>query len=63
MKIIKQLSKELKLYIGATNLLDYSQADDMDSPLMFHEDGTYDVVYIYGPLRGRSAYAGLRYEF
>lgn len=62
-KIIKALTKELKVYIGANNLLYYNQAKDMDSPLMFHEDGSYDVVYIYGPLRGRSAYAGLRYEF
>jgi outer membrane receptor protein involved in Fe transport len=62
-KIIKALSKELNVYIGANNLLDYNQAKDMESPLMFHEDGSYDVVYIYGPLRGRSAYAGLRYEF
>jgi len=63
MKIIKALSKELKVYIGATNLLDYNQAEDMDSPLMYHGDGSYDVIYIYGPLRGRTAYAGLRYEF
>ncbi len=74
-KIVKALSKELKVYIGANNLLDYNQAKDMDGPLMFHKDGTYDkdgsynndgsydVVYIYGPLRGRSAYAGLHYEF
>lgn len=63
MKVIKAITKELKIYLGATNLLDYSQADDMDSPLMFHEDGSYDVVYIYGPLRGRTAYVGLNYEF
>lgn len=63
MKVIKAVTDALKIYLGATNLLDYSQADDMDSPLMFHEDGTYDVVYIYGPLRGRTAYAGLSYEF
>jgi len=63
MKIIKELSKELKMYIGATNLFNYNQADDMDSPLMFDKEGNYDVVYIYGPLRGRTAYAGLRYEF
>jgi outer membrane receptor for ferrienterochelin and colicins len=62
-KVIKELTKELKVYLGATNLLNYSQTDDMDTPLMFHEDGSYDVVYIYGPLRGRSAYAGIRYEF
>jgi outer membrane receptor for ferrienterochelin and colicins len=63
LKIIKELSKKLKIYIGATNLFDYNQADDMDSPQMFNEDGGYDVVYIYGPLRGRSAYAGINYEF
>lgn len=63
LKVIKALSEGLKVYIGATNLFDYNQAKDMDSPLMFHDEGTYDVVYIYGPLRGRSAYAGLNYEF
>jgi len=63
LKVIKALSKNLKLYIGATNLFDYNQAKDLDSPLMFHEDGSYDVIFINGPLRGRSTYAGLRYEF
>jgi len=63
LKVIKALSEKLKVYVGATNLFDYNQAKDMDSPLMFHDEGTYDVVYIYGPLRGRSAYAGLKYEF
>jgi len=63
LKVIKALSDKLKVYVGATNLFDYNQATDMDSPLMFHDEGTYDVVYIYGPLRGRSAYAGLKYEF
>jgi len=63
LKVIKALSERLKVYVGATNLFDYNQAKEMDSPLMFHENGTYDVVYIYGPLRGRSAYAGLKYEF
>lgn len=63
MKIIKALTKELKVYIGATNLFNYNQADDMDSPLMFDASGGYDVVYIYGPLRGRNAYLGLNYEF
>jgi len=62
LKIIKALSKQLKLYIGATNLFDYSQAKNIDSPLMYHEEGSYDVIYIAGPLRGRSAYVGLRYE-
>ena len=63
LKVIKELSSSLKIYIGATNLFNYSQAKDLDSPLMFHENGAYDVIFINGPLRGRSAYAGLRYEF
>ncbi|MGL1958364.1 MAG: TonB-dependent receptor [Colwellia sp.] len=63
LKIVKELSKALKVYVGATNLLDYSQAGDMESPIMFDAEGNYDVVYIYGPLRGRTAYAGLKYEF
>jgi outer membrane receptor protein involved in Fe transport len=62
-KVIKKLSKELELYIGATNLFNYNQAADLDSPLMFDENGGYDVVYIYGPMRGRNAYVGLSYEF
>ena len=63
LKIIKALTEELKVYIGANNLFDYNQAEDMDSPLMFDAEGGYDVVYIHGPLRGRIAYAGLRYDF
>lgn len=63
LKITKALSEHLKLYAGATNLFDYNQAADMDSPLMFDQEGGYDVVYIYGPLRGRTAYAGVSYEF
>lgn len=62
LKIIKELSDKLKVYIGATNLTNYNQAADMDSPLMFDADGGYDVVYIYGPLRGRTAYVGFSYE-
>lgn len=62
LKVIKALSKHLKIYLGANNLFNYNQAKDMDSPLMFDENGNYDVVYIHGPLRGRSAYLGLRYE-
>ena len=63
LKVIKELSSSLNVYIGATNLFNYNQASDLDSPLMFHENGAYDVIFIHGPLRGRSAYAGLRYEF
>ncbi len=62
LRISKELGDNLQLYFGATNLLDYTQVEDMQTPL-FYEDGGYDVAHIYGPLRGREAYAGLKYSF
>ncbi len=62
LRISKELGDNLQLYFGATNLLDYTQVEDMQTPL-FYEDGAYDVAHIYGPLRGREAYAGLKYSF
>lgn len=63
MRVSKEITDELSLYVGATNLLDYTQAGDEESPLFYDADGGYDVAYIYGPLRGREAYAGLKYSF
>jgi outer membrane receptor protein involved in Fe transport len=53
-------------YIGANNLLDYTQADDEDTPLHWVSTDPaegFDVAYICGPLRGRELYAGFKYEF
>ncbi|MBN1472766.1 MAG: TonB-dependent receptor [Syntrophaceae bacterium] len=63
MKLSKQLGKHFNLYIGGKNLLDYTQAGDEESPLFFDDEGGYDVGYIYGPLRGRTVYAGLKTTF
>ena len=63
LKIVKAITDKLSLYFGATNLFNYSQASNMESPLMFDQEGGYDVVYIYGPLRGRMAYTGISYDF
>jgi outer membrane receptor protein involved in Fe transport len=53
-------------YVGANNLFDYTQAGDEDTPLHWVStnpaDG-FDVAYIYGPLRGREIYAGVKFEF
>jgi outer membrane receptor protein involved in Fe transport len=53
-------------YFGANNLLDYTQAGDEDSPVHWVStdpaDG-FDVAYIYGPLRGREVYAGMKVDF
>ena len=62
-RVSRELNGNLSMYLGANNLFDYNQANDEESPLMFDSAGEYDVAYIYGPLRGREAYAGLKYKF
>jgi outer membrane receptor protein involved in Fe transport len=50
-------------YFGASNLFDYTQVVDEDTPLFWNADDQYDVGYIYGPLRGREVYLGLTARF
>ena len=61
-RVSKELGEQWHIYAGANNLLDYTQVEDMETPL-FYEDGGYDVAHIYGPMRGREAYAGVKYTF
>lgn len=56
-------TRELTLYIGANNVLNYSQARTGSSPLLFDAEGGYDVTYIYAPMRGRMVYAGFDWDF
>ena len=58
LKLGYRLTPKVEVYLGATNLLDYSQAKDESSPLLYDAEGGYDVTYIYAPLRGRTAYVG-----
>ena len=56
----------LSLYLGVKNLTDYHQSD-IESPLMYPETqpgvvGPVDVIYIWGPLRGRFIYGGLKVD-
>ncbi len=60
LRMERKLSDLWSVYLGGTNLTGYNQAEDEESPLMFDGDGGYDVVHIWGPLRGRVLYAGLR---
>lgn len=62
MKASKAITDNLDLYIGANNLFDYTQVEKMESPLLY-QDGSYDVVDLYGPLRGREAYVGVKWSF
>lgn len=63
MKLSKELNKTFTAYLGVNNLFDYTQAGDEDTPLFYDADGAYDVGYIFGPLRGRTVYAGMKAKF
>jgi len=64
-RIAQEIMPDVTLYVGANNLLDYTQAGNEGSPLTWDAvgdpDAGYDVAYIYGPLRGREAYLGLKW--
>ncbi len=62
-RVARDFGNNWTVYVGGNNLLDATQAEDEDSPLFFDADGGYDVAYIYGLLRGRELYAGVRYSF
>ncbi|MCV6613560.1 MAG: TonB-dependent receptor [Cellvibrionaceae bacterium] len=61
-RIAKEFADTWQVYAGATNLFDYNQAADMETPLVY-DGGEFDVIGIYGPLRGREAYVGVSYQF
>ncbi len=62
MKLTYDVSESLSVYIGGNNLTDYTQVDDAETPLFWDAAGSYDVAYIYGPLRGREYYVGLEWS-
>ncbi|WP_025819298.1 TonB-dependent receptor plug domain-containing protein [Shewanella marina] len=63
LKVTKAITDNIDFYAGVTNLFDYTQANEGESPLFFDADGGYDVAYIWGPLRGREAYLGIKASF
>lgn len=65
-KVSKDISKAWKVYAGVNNLFDYTQiGSGHDSPLFYDNSGTktWDTGHIWGPLRGRVVYGGLKAEF
>lgn len=66
-RLAKEFGKNWEVYGGVNNLFDYTQTSDGDSPLFF--DGAsatsedWDVGHIWGPLRGRLVYAGVKASF
>ncbi|MFZ2967572.1 MAG: TonB-dependent receptor [Sulfuricurvum sp.] len=62
MKISKELSKTFSIYAGVKNLFDYTQTAH-ESPLYYDASGRYNVGDIWGPLRGRMSYVGIKATF
>lgn len=51
-------SESMKFYAGISNVFDYTQIEEGETPLFYDASGNYDVAYIYGPLHGVEFYAG-----
>lgn len=60
-KVAKNFDKNWQVYAGVNNLTDYTQTSK-ESPL-FYDGGEWDVGHIWGPLRGRTVYAGTKLTF
>jgi outer membrane cobalamin receptor len=70
LKASKQLGdhKHWTVYAGVTNLFDYTQTGEGSSPLFYDNaddvsERGVDVGHIWGPLRGREVYAGVKANF
>ena len=56
-----KLNPGLDLYAGADNLFNYTQAGSAgDDPKFWDSQGSYGTSHIWGPLRGRQLYVGVR---
>lgn len=66
-RLAKEINKNWEVYGGINNVFDYTQTSEGDSPLFY--DGAsagsedWDVGHIWGPLRGRLMYAGVKASF
>lgn len=56
------VSKNVALYLGVDNALDYKQAN-RENFLWVNSAGEFDVTHFWGPSRGRFVYAGAKLEF
>lgn len=57
-----KFTEKIALLAGVSNLFDYKQSDKEDF-LFVDSAGAPDVVQLWGPNRGRAAYAGMRFDF
>jgi outer membrane receptor for ferrienterochelin and colicins len=60
----RQYTKSLSGIMGVTNLFDYTQTSERESPLSWRQHGDHyhlDNRHLWGPVQGRVVYAGLQY--
>lgn len=64
LKLSKTIDKNFTVYAGAKNLFDTVQTDT-ESPLFYNNStpAGFDSAHIWGPLRGRMVYAGVKATF
>lgn len=62
LKIQYHISGNTKVFGGVSNIFEYTQIGEGDTPLFYDADGGYDVAYIYGPLHGREFYLGVEID-
>lgn len=62
LKLSKALTKNITVYMGAKNLFNTIQTT-RESPLFYDATGAFDSAHVWGPLRGRMMYAGLKATF
>lgn len=60
-QVTKKLGDRLECYIGAKNILDYTQDSPLIDPANPFGD-SFDTAYAWGPLQGRRYFAGLRWN-
>jgi outer membrane cobalamin receptor len=61
-QVTKKFKKNLDVYLGAENLLNFVQTDPLTEPFIpYHTH--FDTTMIWGPVVGRVVYGGLRYSF
>jgi outer membrane receptor for ferrienterochelin and colicins len=62
LRVAYALTDTISLFAGADNATDFHQADK-ETPLWIDSAGGVDVTHIWGPMRGRYLYAGIKVSY
>jgi outer membrane receptor for ferrienterochelin and colicins len=62
LRVAYAMTDNISFFAGADNATDFHQADK-DSPLWIDSEGGVDVTHIWGPMRGRYLYAGIKVSY